>query len=656
MDPAVLAGGQIVGQHGGEAARTPDSIKGGTGVCASFESMPTWAQVLDRIAGDKRLAAAVDEMIQAARDLCLEPVARRVYQYKDVGRHRTELVDMALNAKPGSEARETFALAVSEMGTSRIVADEIPLLAAAFRLSGDPVIGERLLDQLTEMATWSPMQRPGWTLFSPDNHLPPDGKDGNWLATGPGVRAIADALDIVPAASMPRELRESLEQLLAMEIASIAEDWRLGRQWFVKYESAYCNQWVLPTEGLVRACLALGREDYSREYELGVRNLCASLDAHDGEQGAFAEGLTYSVVTVASMIHAARAMAVEGDMRAIEHPYLQRFPTWAAHHFQPGETMVNAFDSGWAVRGGYWRMRPLLSALAACTGSRTALWTLTSLAGGPSTDPAGLATGTLPPATDADAPPLFAAYKRATLVTWRDSWDNDGSAVWVRGGHELDAHDHRDRGHVNYVARGHPTLIEAGTPTYGHPHIHSLYTSCVGHNVLQLGMRVPEEDIANRAEPPTGWQGAGVVAPIDVQRLDKEGGHVVVRVDDGYEGLNLWERTVRWDSEELVVVDMVDLADEGRDLVLFRWHLGTDSEVSVERGTGNGWSVDWEGGVLSLDASVPLTVSQKKMPDHTLVEDDQDHLHTCILAQSVEDVSHCTITARFVNARHLALS
>lgn len=59
--------------------------------------------------------------------------------YEDVGRHRAEPVDMALNPKPGSEARETFALAVSEMGTSRIVADEIPLPAAAFRLSGGPV-------------------------------------------------------------------------------------------------------------------------------------------------------------------------------------------------------------------------------------------------------------------------------------------------------------------------------------------------------------------------------------------------------------------------------------------------------------------------------------------------------------------------------------
>ena len=604
------------------------------------QRMLGWAQVLDRIVEDKTLVPEINAMIQAARDVCKACPARRVYRYVDIGQHRTELVDMAIGLEP--EPQEIFALAMSDMGTSRLVADEVPLLAAAFRLSGDPVIEERLFEQLAEMATWSPLQRPGWTLFSPDNHLPPDGKDGNWLATGPGVRAIADALDIVPAASMPEELRESLEQLLEKEIASIAEDWHVKRQWFVKYEMAYCNQWVVPTEGLVRACLAVVRDSHADEYELGVNNLLASLDAH-GKQGEFEEGLTYAVVTVASMIHAARAMAVEGDRRALEHPYLQRFPTWAAHHFQPGETMVNAFDSGWAVRGGYWRTRPLLSALAACMGSRVGLWTLASLAGGPSQDPAGLATRVLPPATDADAPPLFAAYENATLVTWRDSWNSDGSGVWVRGGHELDAHDHRDRGHVNYVAQGRPILIEAGTPSYGHPHIHGIYTSGVGHNILQLGVGIREEDIGNDDPNPVGWQSPGVVAPIKVHKLDKAGGRVVIRVDHGYEGLKMWQRDVRWDCEGLVVADSVALADGCRDAVLFRWHLGTASEVSVEREAENVWTVTWEDCVISIEGSVPVDVSQKKMPDHTLDADDQDHLHTCVIVRSSEEASRFSL-------------
>lgn len=607
-------------------------------------NLSDWAQVLDQVAGDKTLAPDIDATIEAARDLCKEEPVRRVYRYENLGRHRTELIDMALNPQLESDAREIFAFAMSDMMTSRIVADEIPLLAAAFRLSGDPGIEKRLFEQLSEMVTWSPLQRPGWTLFSPDNHLPPDGKDGNWLATGPGIRAIADALDIVPAASMPAELRNGLEELLKKEIASIAEDWRVKRQWFVKYDRAYSNQWVVPTEGLVRACLALGRENYADEYELGANNLCASLDAHDGEQGSYSEGLTYAVVTVASMIHAARAMAVEGDMRALKHPFLQRFPTWVAHHFQPGEMMINAFDSGWAVRGGYGRTRSLLSALVTCTGNRTALWTLTCLAGGPSLDAVGLATRVLPPADREAVPPLFAAYDRATLVSWRNSWDPDANGVWVRGGHPLDAHDHPDRGHVNYTSRGRPILIEAGTPTYGHSHIHGLYTSCVGHNVLQLGMLVPEEDVGNCDEPPAGWQNRGVVAPIDVHRLDETAGDVSLSIDHGYEGLKMWTRDVRWDGDGLVVSDAVTLAEGRQDTHLFRWHLGTDVEVSVAQGSGNAWTVEWEDAVISLTSSVPISVFQKKLPDNTLDADDQDHLHTCIVVCSAGRAGEFSLT------------
>ena len=612
-------------------------------MCASLKGMPTWAQVLDQVVGNKTTSPAVDAMIQSAHDLCQESVVRRVYRYGDIGQHRTELVDMALNPKLEPEARETFALAMADMGASRLVVDEIVLLAAAFRISGDPVIEQRLFEQLSEMASWSPLQRPGWTLFSPDNHLPPDGKDGNWLATGPGVRAIADAFDIVPAEAMPAQLRENLMQLLEKEVVSIEEDWRVGRTWFAKYNRAYSNQWVLPTEGLVRACLVVGRENYPDEYELAVGNLLASLDAHDGEQGAYSEGLTYAVVTVASMIHAARAMAVEGDMRALEHPFLQQFPTWFAHHFQPGDMMINAFDSGWAVRGGYWRTRPLLSALVACTGNRTALWTLTSLAGGPSPDPAGLATHLLPPADGEDAPPLFAVYERATLVTWRNSWDSDASGVWVRGGHELDAHDHKDRGHVNYVARGRPILIEAGTPTYGHPDIHRLYTTCVGHNVLQLGTGL-EENGGTCDESPAGWQSQGVVAPIDVHSLDEAGGRVSLRIDHGYEGLEIWERDVRWDGGRLVVADTVTLVDGYQKTVLFRWHLGTALDVSIECHAEDAWTANWEASAVSIKSSVPISVLQEKMPDSTLEENNQDHLHTCIVVYSTGKTGEFKLT------------
>ena len=80
-------------------------------------------------------------------------------------------------------------------------------------------------------------------------------------------------LAILPEGSLPGELIEQLRALLGKEIASIADDWHARRSWFIRGNNPRTNQWVLPTEGLIRACLVLGRENYPREYEMGVRNL-----------------------------------------------------------------------------------------------------------------------------------------------------------------------------------------------------------------------------------------------------------------------------------------------------------------------------------------------------------------------------------------------
>ena len=70
------------------------------------------------------------------------------------------------------------------------------------------------------------------------------------------------------------------------------------------------------------------KEQFPAEYELGVANLLRALDVQ-GRQGEFNEGIGYATMTVASMLSAARAMAVQGDARALDHPFLRGFPTWA---------------------------------------------------------------------------------------------------------------------------------------------------------------------------------------------------------------------------------------------------------------------------------------------------------------------------------------
>ena len=606
----------------------------------------SWAGMLDRVASDPALAEARNELVEQAREVVATPIVQRAHGLEDVGKHRTWL-DGRSNVLE-DEIRETFALAMSDYAATNTVARELPLLAGAYRLTGEPEFRDRAVAQLEEMATWSPLQRPGWTLYAPGNRLPEDGKDGNWLATGMGVRAIGDALDLLPADAVPAELSAKLRALLEAEVAGVVDDWQVRRSWFISSDNPVTNQWVLPTEGLVRACLILGVEGREDAYELGVANLLKALDAH-GAQGEFEEGFGYAAFTVTSMLHTAHAMAAADDRRAIDHPFLANFPTWFVHHFQPGDMVINCFDAGGAY-GAAKRMRPLLSLSAACTGSPVARWALEHQVGGPSMDLAGLACRGLPPIGPEAAPPLFAYYERATRVNWRDSWEPDASGVWVRGGHALDQHDHQDRGHVNYIARGKPILIEAGTPSYHHPLMPTHYASGVGHNVLQLGTIFPKGygDPGGYAKYP-GWQKVHTVAPITVRRLGAEGGDIEVDGTACYNHLSRWRRMVTWSADELSVADNVALAKGQVDVVVFRWHLGTEEEVSIERGA-EGYNVSWHDAELRITATSPIALSQTTLPDQTLPghtgEDDPANTHTCIVVQSATTVAAITIETR----------
>jgi hypothetical protein len=599
------------------------------GVIAAQEAQPvkSWAQLVDSVKDDARLAAARAALIERARSAAQLPIVQRAYKLEDVGKHRTWLDGRTRYLEP--EIAQTFALAMSDFGACSTLAGELPLLAVAYRLTGDDTFRKRVLEQLEETATWSPLQRPGWTLFAPGNRLPPDGKDGNWLATGVGIRAIADTLELLPKDSIPPALRNRLADLLAGEIESIVDDWKVKRPWFVKGDDPITNQWMLPTEGLVRACLVLGPDKRREAYELGVQNTLKALDSH-GAAGEFEEGIGYASFTVTSMLHTAHAMAVAGDRRALDHPFLRNFPTWMVEHIQPGGFLINCFDAGPARAIN--TLRVPLSLLAVCTGSTVARWALEYQAGGPSDDIAGLLCRALP-AVGADAAPLpYAAYERATRVNWRDSWNDDATGVWVRGGHSLDQHDHHDRGHVNFIARGRPILIEAGTPSYDNPLMESQYASGVGHNVLQVGDALPE-----RRE-----------SPISVRRLDATGGDVTVNPTKCYDHVKRWQRTVQWTAEELVVGDDVALEPGRDDVVLFRWHLGTTEPVAIT-GAGQEFTISWADAAIRLQGSAPLLVSQEMLPDNTLAppagrQQGPDHLHFCIIVRSRDAVNALKLT------------
>jgi len=589
-----------------------------------------WADAIDAAGDRPELAAATAALVEQARKEVQLGLVRRAYHLEDIGQHRTWLDGRSEALE--DEIREDFALAMSDFGACNHLASALPTVAAAARLSGDAALSRHVIAQLREMSHWRPLQRPGWSLYRPGNRLGPDGKDGSWLATGCGVRAIVTTLDIM-GDRVPPDVRAAFQPLLEAEIDAVVDDWKTKRPWFVRTDDAVSNQWVLPTEGLVRACLFLGRDRHRDAYELGVHNLLKALSAH-GREGEFEEGIGYATFTITSLYHTARAMAAAGDRRAIDHPFLAAYPTWAVHHIQPGRMAVNCFDAGnGRIPRDDQGWRSALSLLVFAGQSAVANWALWEQFDGPNNGLIGLlarGAGAKLPRTE---PALLKVYQRAPMVVWRDSWQDDANGVWVRGGHRLDSHDHQDRGHVNCIAHGRPILIEAGTPSYSNPDMGVRYASGAGHNVLQLGTFFPARPfpVQTTAEY-AGWQRPHAIAPITVERLAPDGGSVTVSAGDGYTDAARWERHVQWDRTRLTVQDEVTLVAAKKEIVLFRWHLGTNKPVDLA-GTKDAMTLSWPAATMTLEADQPLKIEQGSAPDSTLTGSD-DNQHTCIQVQS----------------------
>ena len=609
------------------------------------ETPLSWPEIIDAVRSDASLRNAVDTLVRDARGDLSKGLVRRAHRLQDVGKHRTWL-DGRSNVLE-DEIRETFALAMSDFAACNALSVSLPRAAAAARITGDTEIRDHVVAQLREMSAWRPLQRPGWTLYAPGNRFPPGDKDGNWLATGCGIRAIVTALEIM-GDDVSEALRQELADLMEGEIAGVVDDWEVRRPWFVKSDNAITNQWVLPTEGLVRACLYLGVDSHRTAYELGVKNLLQALSSH-GPKGEFEEGIGYANFTVSSMLHAARAMAAAGDRRAADHPFLANFPVWSVLHIQPGRMTVNCFDAGGAqIPRDNTNWRSLLSLLVFTTSNEIANWALWEQFDGPSDDLMGLLCRITSRRAKRTQPDLYAAYERAPMVVWRDGWEDDASGVWIRGGHELDQHDHQDRGHVNLIFKGKAILIEAGTPSYSDPDMF-LHWSPLGHNVLQTGASMPSRPYPMGPVSDPGWQRRGGIAPIDVHRLDDRGGSVTVDASDCYSSAETWLRAVKWAAGELTVQDEVELESGLEDVILFRWHLGTRNEVDVSA-SGRSIVVRWKDAVMRINGSVPLEVHQSRMPDATLPKS-EDTLHTCIEVRSKEPLGALRLTTSVRPAR-----
>ncbi len=98
------------------------------------------------------------------------------------------------------------------------------------------------------------------------------------------------------------------------------------------------------------------------------------------------------------------------------------------------------------------------------------------------------------------------------------------------------------------------------------------------------------------------------------------------------------------------ITDEVVFEKGKTDIVLFRWHLGTE-EKAIISGEEKCYTVIFPKTVLDIESDGPLVVTQTFMPDHTLnghsAEDEPGNRHTCLIPQSTAPVERMTLTSRF---------
>ncbi|MGE9290695.1 MAG: heparinase II/III domain-containing protein [Puniceicoccales bacterium] len=629
---------------------------------------PYYAQRIDAlkesIASDPSLKEEVDAAIAKAKEITLQPIVERANSLEELkypgGRRLGSIDTRTWNLEPEVPAKaETFALAMADTTATGIIIREMPFLASVYRMTGDEEILDYIIAQINELATWEPLQRPGWTLLSPSSRLPAGG-DGVWLATGQGLLALSQTLDLLPDDSLPEPTQEALQALFDREIGLIARDWADERPWYVRNQAAGSNQWVVPATGLVAACVAAGKENYPEAYELGIRSLLQTKDLL-GPDGSVSEGVGYAAYwTVPYYAMAAIAANDTGDPRLSGAEFLKNFPLWYVQSFQPGESVINCFDAYGATRGKYHSYTFSLVRINALIPNPYLTWLIDREFKDLIVPNFFSLLAWSIPAEEAKEPPLWGSFERAPWVVWRSSWEDDASGVWIRGVDKRDGHSHHDAGHVNFIAHGKLLLIEAGTPGYDELLKKERYDSVVGHNVLQVG-----ENIYPEKKP----------AVTTIERIDSDGGIVTVSAGAGYPEVEKWERRVSWNADEMTVTDTVVLNRPER--IKFRWHLGSQKDLNIETSgvaaataflpsgeirfsgwngrlpEGSSWTpprfdiVETPEALIEIEADQPIVVSQEKNYDHTMKYRQWRHEHTTLVIDSMEPVESITVKTRF---------
>ncbi len=556
-----------------------------------------WNRMITGGKGNDKYERTKKSIINQAKEIIGKGVFKRIEKLEDYGQYRSyisggkEKID-ELKAEFSEEYIWPIVRAELDVNATRQISVELPVVATAFVLTNERKFKSFLVKQFSTMRDWYPLQRSGWNAKNlAKQGIAPSDLDGSWLATGYGIRAITETLEIISDNSVHMGLIVILKRLLKKEVFNMVDDWRSQRQKFIVDKDVNSLEWALYNEGLIRASLYLGLNNFNHAYLLGVNNLKLSLDAN-GEKGEMVNGLSTKNNYLISILNASRVMALNKDFRAVDHSFFKNVGFWVLNQLDP--VNLNSELNRDKMYGGSQMLLNDLTFIAAVTGNQNVVWALQNRLENNSDTIHKLFFQNLPIVDKEYLPPLNLKYSSSTMLAWKNSWDNDATSVWVTGGTDSVGLIKQIRGHINYVYKGIPILISSKVISELNLKEKDKINLADYYNVLQLEDEIPL---------------LGKTHLIVRKNSPKE---LEARINSTlcYESLDHWYRDIFWSKTEFKVVDDVSLKLGKRKSIRFYWNLATQSEVKIKKVDRN-YVISWPQADMELQFSRPIAISQE---------------------------------------------
>jgi hypothetical protein len=556
----------------------------------AITNMP-WDAIIASVATDPEVAKRFASWTAQAEKWAADPVIQRPRNLKEV--EAANWLDPRCKNMTGWQ-KENFALALASGRPWMALGRKLPMAAMVVRQSGEPKAIDYLNRQLTECATWFPFQVQGWTLTGSSSPSVKD--DGPWLADCYAMVTLGLTMSMA-ADRLDPQVKSEIRKIIQKEIDWIARAWKEKIPWYVRSQACGSNQWALPAAALVLGCMIL-EDDKNREaYELGVNALARHL-CSQGQSGSFVEGYGYASMTMEYMLPVLWMMARNGDLRLNENPYLKNYASWFHQMNLPGKRVINHSDSG-RIRYSIPQRQILLASLL--SEKLSDLWALDTfysyVDSGDIFSQIYLAE-VKKRANDRPELPRYAWFADQQLAVWRTGWSDTDMAVWLKGGTQNDHHCHIDQGHLSVMNGTEDILQDPLTLHYGDPDYLFMSKSCAGHNILQAQSGRMVGNLRRGR------------APVNVERLDENGGVVAIDGSEIMPEVRNWQRRIEWKETGFVAVQdhatLFEIRPAGEEW--FRWHTGSLEQPKIEIITKEKQVVSWGSNRLELTGNRTITV------------------------------------------------